>query len=354
VTLSERVSAPSARQTREPLRWNGCAISAEQTVKCWGYNFLPTVERDDRCEWVEPAVWANSMGQSVRHSEGKMGPPFSCRSVRGAYYCRSVKRWCDRPAELLGIGGIVQIEASKGSDGRGWCARTSRGELYCWGDNPFQQVAQLGRCDPPADSGEKWWGAGQCRKPVRVEVPPVTAFAMDAERTCAVTSKGEVYCWGGLPDGYDQKPTLIKSEIESDSDVGSPPTKQRMWPNVKQVVFGPDGLTALSPDGFVLYMPDKENTPKRLEGVDGVVELSKSCARTSDGAVYCWCRDFRDPRPPKARRIPGIETAVALAEEQDFSCALLRDGRAYCWGFRVIGGATPPIPVNVSKAPRAQ
>jgi hypothetical protein len=66
---------------------------------------------------------------------------------------------------------------------------------------------------------------------------------------------------------------------------------------------------------------------------------SHTCARTSDGGVYCWGENHsyelgvagvRSAARPV--RVPGVSRAVAIATGAHHTCAVLADGSVVCWG----------------------
>ncbi len=136
------------------------------------------------------------------------------------------------------------------------------------------------------------------------------ALASGLDTSCAVTSAGEVACWGMEVGWWDIA-----------------------WSNSHQ-----RGTYALS--------------PLLVDGVSGAVAVSQTsdsrgCAVLEDGRVQCWGDNSFGAlgngmvNPPFAYQAPvfvsGISTATAVVSTFEHGCALLSGGGVQCWGFNVNG-----------------
>ncbi len=78
------------------------------------------------------------------------------------------------------------------------CAITNKGELYCWGDNHFAQLARTPSAAPYIPYPVKI----DLLKPVKLVAAggggtsPFEGYIYDGEHTCAVTIDDQIYCWG--------------------------------------------------------------------------------------------------------------------------------------------------------------
>jgi alpha-tubulin suppressor-like RCC1 family protein len=120
-----------------------CALTTAGGVKCWGYNF----------------AGALGDGSSTdRHT----------------------------PVNVLGLtSGVVAIAAGFGHS----CAITAARAVECWGYNSFGQLgdgSKAGHLTPVEVSG---LASG------------VVGLAANGQYSCALTSSGEIKCWGGNDDG---------------------------------------------------------------------------------------------------------------------------------------------------------
>jgi alpha-tubulin suppressor-like RCC1 family protein len=171
------------------------------------------------------------------------------------------------------------------------CAITSRGAAYCWGGN-FNGALGDGT---ETDSGVNG------PQPVIGGLRFVSISAGD-DHTCGLTRRGAAYCWGDNGDGQ------LGDGTTNDSDENGP-----------QPVIG--GLT------FTRIIAADDYT----------------CAITSRGAAYCWGVNSSDgelgdgtetdsgvngPQPV----IGGLKF-VSLSAQEDFTCGLTTRGAAYCWGY---------------------
>ncbi|MCC7538874.1 MAG: hypothetical protein IT379_21795 [Deltaproteobacteria bacterium] len=177
--------------------------------------------------------------------------------------------------------GFVQIEAGT----RFTCARTSDGDVVCWGANDSGQL------------GVERGPEGLPLLPTLVTGLPEPAIdlACGVSHACAVARSGSVWCWGSNVTG-------------------------RVNPSSAELVV----------------------RPVRVAGVVGAVEVaaaeSSSCARLGDGTVTCWgdspyvLTDSRDVTP-----VAGLADVVEIDAGYGHVCARTRSGDVLCWGTNVFG-----------------
>ncbi len=165
----------------------------------------------------------------------------------------------------------------------GWhtCALTQKGELFCWGS--FRSN----------DDIDVLW---QRARPAKVELPkPVVSFAVGVGHNCAVTDDGKMYCWGrnrfGQLGNGSTVPSLTPVEVVG---VSAP---------VRSLTLG----------------------------------LRHSCALADDGSVKCWgygpsvgVGGVVDVKSPV--NVPGVAPASILSAGDLHTCAWASPGKMKCWG----------------------
>jgi alpha-tubulin suppressor-like RCC1 family protein len=164
------------------------------------------------------------------------------------------------------------------------CAITERGDVWCWGGN---EDGLLG--NGTTDSTE---GA------VRVErLPePTFALALGATYTCALTTSHKVFCWGARVDAED-------GDVE----------------------------------------PELFPTHVAVGTATAIAATSRSACAVIDGGVRCWgADDFgllgRVPHGPSPIvDVPNMSGVVALAGGDTHMCALTASGDVFCWGDNRMG-----------------
>ncbi len=173
------------------------------------------------------------------------------------------------------------------------CAVTTDGDLYCWGNN---SVGQLGT---GSVSGSQF-------RPVKAGISNVKQVSAGGFYTCAVTNSGEAYCWGDNFSG--------------------------------QFGNGVIGGQSSSPQKVALAQVNQISSGggKTESNVDISAHV---CATTTSGEGYCWgANDFGQlgigssggPQPsPRQFGLTGV-TAVSAGEVH--SCAIGTGSRAHCWG----------------------
>ncbi len=199
VTANTGSAAASAAQTvtvmGDPItagNFYSCAIMANQTVSCWGYNYAGQLGDGSTTNRSTPTAVAGLSGVvalTARYihtcallSTGSV----SCWGYNGFGQLgdgSTTNRLT--PTAVAGLSGVVALTA-----GDDWtCALLSAGSVSCWG---FNGVGQLGdgsttdRSTPTAIAG----------------LSGVVALTAGDAHTCALQSAGSVSCWGY--NGYGQ------------------------------------------------------------------------------------------------------------------------------------------------------
>jgi alpha-tubulin suppressor-like RCC1 family protein len=172
------------------------------------------------------------------------------------------------------------------------CALTDRGEAYCWGSNEFGQLGH-GSADSVPHT-----------KPVRVSGDlKFTMLAAGLTHTCGIARDGAAFCWGANDSAQLGDGTIKNSTIPV-----------RVSTDVKFQSIGPGG--------------------------------THTCAVSVDRIGYCWGGNWHgqlgvgnrdgDSAAPCCYRLPTpiraelqFRTVVAGGIS---SCGVALDGKAYCWG----------------------
>lgn len=257
----------------------------------------------------------------------------------------------------------VQISTA----GTGACARTSTGQIACWGDNAGERIVQPGVI-PDQDEAHV--------ATIMPSIDDARHVVLGASSACALLADGNVACWG------ETGPNAQTIDADVVPDPSSPPSMVAIS-DVVQLDMNGFHACVLRRDGSVWCwgesnagatgyigtddgcdLPPCQPTPREVMGIDGtVVELATggfanvglpgfTCARLADGGVSCWgsnvsgalgrgtIGDPPDPTPGEAvtpMRVPGIDDAIQIRAAGPGVCVLRSGGTMACWGADIGG-----------------
>jgi len=222
------------------------------------------------------------------------------------------------------------------------CALTIGGEVQCWGSNTFGQLGAgtaTSRSTPAAVTGL---------------TGGVAAVAAGNGHTCAVTTGGEVRCWG-----YN-----TNSQLGDGTKTwrATPVTVTGLTTGVAAVAAGGSHTCALTTDGGVQCWGSNtsgqlgdgttanRSTPVAVTGLTGGVAAvaagwSHTCALTTGGGVQCWgdntsgeLGDGTTTWRATPVTVTGLTSGVAaVTAGNGYTCALTIDGVVRCWGSNASG-----------------
>jgi len=275
------------------------------------------------------------------------------------------------PVAVVGLTSKV-IAISAG--GYHTCALISTGAVKCWGKNNFGQLGDGTTTHQinPVDVSEL---------PKRIK-----SIAAGINHTCAVTSKGNVKCWG------DNQAGALGNGMYKYGGQLTPVDVVELSRGVV-AIDAADGLTcALIESGKIKCWgsrffgglgdgtSDFSYTPIDVSGVSNAIAISAGdyhvCALTSDSGVKCWGNNsfggigtgtldqtsLFDPNfltnaiypiPVDVRDLTSGVRAIATGERH--TCALTSEGNVKCWGANDAGqlgdGNVLPMPPFTTATP---
>jgi alpha-tubulin suppressor-like RCC1 family protein len=282
------VLAETATTSMSVGNTHSCAVLADRTVSCWGRNLSGELGRGFTSPTEAPGP-VTGISDAVEVAAGQF---VSCaRHATGAVSC-----WGNDAYEMLGDGvvgtastttphpvvGITDAVAITVGI-RHACAALGDGTVSCWGWNSSDQ---LGR------------DIGSVEDPTPTTVPGLNDVVMvDAsyEHNCALTSTGEVWCWGRGTNG----------QLGSGTSNSFTPL-----------------LVAEVSDAIALG-----------------VGFTHSCAVTGSGAVWCWGGNGfgqlgrgNTTTSATVEAVPGITDAADIAAGFNHNCVVHMGGTVSCWG----------------------
>jgi len=285
-----------------------CAVLANGTVACWGYNTFGQLGNGTTTDASTPVPVSGITSATAIAA----GAYHTCALLaNGTVACWGFNTYgqlgngmatdSSTPVQVSGISTATAIAVG----GFDTCALLADGTVACWGSNGNGQLGNGMATDASA--------------PVPVSgISTATSLAAGAYHTCAVLADETVACWGS----------------NSYSQLGNGTTTDAPTPIPVSGIFT---ATAIAAGGF------------------------HTCALLIDGTVACWglngdgqlgngtITDASTPVP-----VSGISTATALAAGFYHTGATLANGTVACWGYNNFGqlgngmtaDAFTPVPVS--------
>jgi alpha-tubulin suppressor-like RCC1 family protein len=326
-----------------------CALTIGGRVKCWGNNQDGQLGDGTRINKRAPEDVVGLMSKVKQVSAGS-------RHTCSLTVAESVKCWgnnrdyqlgdgtnMDRvtPVDVVGLtSGMRAIAAGESHT----CAVTITGNVTCWGDNHEGQLGngtREGRNTPPVDV---------------VGISGVSMITAGLRHTCALTTVGNVKCWGDNRDGQLGDGTAVRRTTPIDviglsSGVtaiagGERHTCALIHGGVKCWGNNLDGQLG---DGTIIERVTPVDIAELTNGVRAITAgASHNCAVITGGSVKCWGNNnegqlgdatvVKKVTPVDAKLL--MNTATAIAAGGQHTCALSPDNMVqnlYCWGSNEYG-----------------
>ena len=332
-----------------------CALTSSGGVKCWGWNNYGQLGDGTTINSLVPVDVSGLTAGVVSLSAGSY---HTCALTSSG----GVKCWGNNRSGQLGDGttanrltpvdvtgltsGVISVSSGSGNT----CAVTSSGGVKCWGWNGYGQL-----------------GNGTTTNSlVPVDVFGLTSGVISVEaggiHTCSVTSSGGVKCWGfnnngQLGDGTTANRltpvdvTGLTSGVVSLSAGGSHTCAVTSSGNVR--CWGGNSYLQLGVFYFWVNTSSHWLTPVGITPSDGTKYISVSagvdhtCALTSSGGVKCWGRGLHGrlgnsntiDSPHHNAVVNLSEQIVSVSAGGSHTCALTSSGGVKCWGGNYFYGA---------------
>ncbi len=307
-------------------RGRTCAVRRDARVTCWGYDGIRERFSAAALRNVVSITSGDHPHQElhvcVLHGDGTVscwGPGRSGQLGRGESFSGYL------PERVPGIVDAVAIAA--GSDHT--CVVHARGQVSCWGSGA---LGQLG-------------GATLSSVTVPERVPGITDAAwIDAgpSSNCVIHTGGALSCWG-------------YGGGASNFGAFSPASVQDL-PTIVSVSTGADRTCAVTVAGEVYCWPVADVAgPQRVDGIVGATSVAVGeggvCVVHDDGGVSCWGEKnaagqlgngTTAPQRQPAR-VAGVADAVAVTMSAGstrltpHTCVAHGDGSYSCWGGNAAG-----------------
>ena len=327
-----------------------CALRHDKTVACWGNNGDGQIGNDSKSTVRKPVVVAGLSNVKML----ALGYSHTCALREdGALYCWGYNNYgqcgtgtasstdLTKPTLAAKVPALSAVWAGYYTT----CGLTQTGAIMCWG---------YGSGGERGDGTTTSTGA----TPVTVQgLPKAEIIAVDAQyrRWCALTSAGDLYCWGynGTGDVNDSTTSYItkatkRGNVSSVSMIGGGSgTMCGMQPSKAHVVCWGDGGDGELGHGA---SPSSTITPQVVKGLTSQpVQIGGGDDHTlylgANGKVYAagdaYYYQLGDGSSTDKSTVVQATlfkgTYVAVRGAYNTTCALGADGEVYCVGYNYYG-----------------
>ena len=360
---------------------SACAILADRTVECWGYNWNGSLGDGTIIDKYSPQVVPGLANVQKLRS---MSSSFCALLLDGTVTCwgyngsgqlgDGTTTTSQVPKAVAGLSGITDLFA--GVSGTSICARNAASQFWCWGsgaggiavpgatanvltptpvaalDSGTQKVAMGGynACELRSNGSLNCWGNnlfgsnGNSTLVTSQGVTPiagltgVTDVSVGWNHVCAITSANLIKCWGPNSQGQLGRGTASGLAPETVAIGGVDKTAAGGWLNCvlkggEVSCWGDNWWGQAGVAGLAWF-----STPTKVGTINTAVDVasswSRSCAVLANGSIECWGY-FSGGAVPVA--VVGIADAVAVVGGKSQFCAKKSDGSAACWGENQYG-----------------
>ena len=196
--------------------------------------------------------------------------------------------WSLQPNQVAG--GLIFTSIGAGVSHT--CGMTSEGTVFCWGTGSRLGAPSAQLDTSSSNCGLSTQGGAPCaHAPVQTELPaPARALFVGPSATCAVTTTGELWCWGSLFG--EAAETIAPRRIDAPTDLISVALG---WEHACMLTMSGQayclGVNAAGQLGIGASGPP-QTMPVAVSGDLRFASLSASsnttCGVTAKGALYCW------------------------------------------------------------------
>lgn len=284
---------------------HSCARLDDQSIRCWGDNSFGQLNGT-----TTPTLSAQPLALATGAKHVAAGSSFTCVATTNGTSCTG-----DNQSQQLGDGTPANpLALTAGFDHA--CA-LANGVVSCWGDNANGQLGNGLATSTPTSTPSM---------AMLSEYIVGIAAGVGGAHTCAVSSVGNVWCFG-----YDGAGQLGVPLMTNAIQTTTPCT-------------GVGAVPCLS-------------TPVKVDGLPFATAvtagISHSCALLNDRTVACWGSNGNGQLGLDASVlysstpviVPNLAEVSAIASGRLHTCAILRDSTVRCWGLNSSGqlgtGTTP-------------
>jgi alpha-tubulin suppressor-like RCC1 family protein len=290
-----------------------CALDARGYAYCWGLNNRGQLGNNSTVGTPTPV----RVETGLQFQMISAGSVHTCAIATGnqRVYC-----WGFTASGRIGNGVSDRTNATtpqEVSDESGYqfidvggshtCGITLSNQVKCWGPNDYGQLgtAETGQCDI---------GPNCASIPVAAQsTEKFSNVAVGRFHTCAVTTGGQVYCWGDNEDGELGAASLTSG--------GCP-------------AFG-SGSSLCSMVPLKVGLPQEEMFTKVVAGLD------HTCALARSGRLYCWggnnLGQIGDGSTTDRSAPVMVMASAGQVDAGGYQTCALAGGPLYCWGDNSAG-----------------
>lgn len=316
-----------------------CALDRDGDAYCWGVNSHGEAGVGDQ----EPHLAPTAVSGGHTFTQLQIGATFTCGlDDAGAAWCwglnvvgqignGSSSQFHDTPEAVSG--GHTFTEIAVGGDHA--CALTAAGAVWCWGYNFYGQLGD------GTTTGSN--------VPVQVTGDVIfESIGLGYFHSCGLDSAGDAHCWGrgnwgqlgdGMTNHATSGPVSVSGGFTFETIDGGLSHTCAWTSGGGAYCWGGNIVGQL---GNGTTASDSVPTPVTggLSFTDGNATGDLTCGTVAPGSTYCWgwngsgeVGDGTTTDPLEPTQPSGDHGFVTVVAGHQTACALTAEGLAFCWGW---------------------